>query len=160
MTKGAQTMYPSLLRVPGDLFDDFDELQRQMERLLGPRGQVSSIRAVQRGAFPAVNIGVTPEAIEIYAFAPGIDPASLEVSVDKGLLTIAGKRESQPTEKGAKRTVYALERTYGEFRRVLSLSEDADPDKVEATYRNGIVHIHIQKREASRPRRIAVKDAR
>jgi HSP20 family protein len=42
---------------------------------------------------------------------------------------------------------------------VLSLPEDADPDKVEASYRNGIVHIHIQKREASKPRRIAIKDS-
>jgi HSP20 family protein len=152
-------MYPSLLRVPGDLFAEFDELQRQMERLLGPSGQVSSIRAVQRGSFPAVNIGLTPEAVEIYAFAPGIDVGSLDVSVDKGLLTIAGRRDPKTTEQGAKRTVYASERAHGEFRRVMSLPEDADPDKVEATYRNGIVHIHIQKREASKPRRIAIKDS-
>jgi HSP20 family protein len=152
-------MYPSLLRVPGDLFADFDELQRQMDRLLGPQGHVSSIRAVQRGSFPAVNIGLTPEAVEIYAFAPGIDASALEVSVDKGLLTIAGRREAKAQEKAAKLTVYASERVHGEFRRVLSLPEDADPDKVEASYRNGIVHIHIQKREASKPRRIAIKDS-
>ena len=152
-------MYPSLLRVPGDWFADFDELHRQMERLLGPPGQVSSIRAVQRGTFPAVNIGLTPDAVEIYAFAPGIDAASLDVSVDKGLLTLAGRREAKPREKGAKVNVYASERVHGEFRRVLSLPEDADPDKVEASYRNGIVHIHIQKRETSKPRRIAIKDS-
>jgi HSP20 family protein len=151
-------MYPSLLRVPGDLFADFDELQRQMERLLGPQGQVSSIRAVQRGSFPAVNIGLTPEAVEIYAFAPGIDAASLDVSVDKGLLTIAGRRETKGQEAGAKQNVYARERMQGEFRRVVSLPEDADPDRVEATYRNGVVHIRIQKREASKPRRITIKD--
>jgi HSP20 family protein len=152
-------MYPSLLRVPGDLFAEFDELQRQMERLLGPSGQVSSIRAVQRGSFPAVNIGLTPEAVEIYAFAPGIDVGSLDVSVDKGLLTIAGRRDAKAPEQGAKRTVFASERAHGEFRRVMSLPEDADPDRVEATYRNGVVHIHIQKREASKPRRIAIKDS-
>ena len=90
-------LYPSLQRFPGDPFADFDELQRQMERLFSPRGS-SSIRAVQRGTFPAVNIGVTPDAVEIYAFAPGIDPKSLDVSVDKGLLTIAGQRKgSVPT---------------------------------------------------------------
>ena len=57
-------------------------------------------------------------------------------------------------------TVYARERADGQFRRVISLPEDADPERVDATYRNGIVHIPIQKREASRPRRIEVKDAR
>ena len=61
-------LYPSLQRFPGDPFSDFDELQRQMERLFSPRGS-SSIRAVQRGTFPAVNIGVTPDAVEIYALA-------------------------------------------------------------------------------------------
>ncbi|TMH10238.1 MAG: Hsp20/alpha crystallin family protein, partial [Betaproteobacteria bacterium] len=68
-------MVPSLMRYPGDLFADFDELQRQMDRLFGASGLNSSIRAVQRGSFPAVNVGTTPDAIEIYAFAPGIDAA-------------------------------------------------------------------------------------
>jgi HSP20 family protein len=152
-------LYPSLQRFPGDPFADFDELQRQMERLFSPRGS-SSIRAVQRGTFPAVNIGVTPEAVEIYAFAPGIDPKSLDVSVDKGLLTIAGQRKGSVPDRKEKLNIYSRERPEGEFRRVMSLPDDADPDRVNATYRNGIVHISIQKREASRPRRIEVKDAR
>ena len=153
-------LYPSLQRFPGDPFADFDELQRQMERLFSPRGS-SSIRAVQRGTFPAVNIGVTPDAVEIYAFAPGIDPKSLDVSVDKGLLTIAGQRKgSVRDDRKEKLNIYSRERAEGEFRRVVSLPEDADPDRVNATYRNGILHISIQKREASRPRRIEVKDAR
>ena len=153
-------LYPSLQRFPGDPFADFDELQRQMERLFSPRGS-SSIRAVQRGTFPAVNIGVTPDAVEIYAFAPGIDPKSLDVSVDKGLLTIAGQRKgSVRDDRKEKLNIYSRERAEGEFRRVVNLPEDADPDRVNATYRNGIVHISIQKREASRPRRIEVKDAR
>lgn len=160
-------MVSSLLRFPGDVFADFDELQQQLDRLLGTRSFSSSIRAVQRGTFPAVNIGITPEAVEIFAFAPGIDPSRLDVSVDKGLLTIAGERTvrnaqaQQPQQASNDRTtVYARERSDGRFRRVVSLPEDADPDRVNATYRNGILRIQIQKREASRPRRIEVKDAR
>lgn len=152
-------MYPSLLRFPGELFAEFDELQRQLERLTGPRGPSSSIRAVQRGSFPAVNVGVTPEAVEIYAFAPGLDRASLDVSIEKGLLTIAGARQGSAKETEGNTNVYARERIEGAFRRVLSLPEDADPDRVEATYRNGILHIRVAKREASRPRRIEIRDA-
>jgi HSP20 family protein len=152
-------MYPSLLSLPGDLFAEFDALQRQMDRLLGPRGPNSSIRAVERGSFPAINIGTTPEAIEIYAFAPGIAPASLEVSVDKGLLTLAGERRLPAAEAGTKTSVYASERFDGDFRRVVALPEDADPERVEASYRDGVVRIRILKREASRPRRIEVRDA-
>lgn len=152
-------MYPSLLSFPGDLFADVDALQRQMDRLLGPRGPSSSIRAVQRGSFPAVNIGTTPEAVEIYAFAPGIDRNSLDLSVDKGLLTIAGTRRIDPPESGSRTSRYASERVEGEFRRVIALPEDADPGQVEASYRDGVVRIRILKREASRPRRIEVRAA-
>lgn len=153
-------MVSSLLRFPGDAFADFDELHRQLDRLLGTRNASSSIRAVQRGSFPAVNIGVTPEAVDIFAFAPGIDPSKLDVTVDKGLLTISGERPRYAAEAEAKVNVYARERSDGAFRRVVSLPEDADPDRVSAKYRNGILRIQVQKREASRPRRIEIKDAR
>src|SRR5207244_10199534 len=129
-------MVSSLLRYPGDVFADFDDLHRQLDRLLGGRGGTSSIRA-QRGSFPALNIGTTAEAVEIYAFAPGIDASTLDVTVDKGLLTISGERKAAPQEEGAKQTVYASERPQGSFRRVVSLPEDADPERVQASYTNG-----------------------
>lgn len=150
-------MVSSLLRFPGDVFADFDELHRQLDRLLGTRNASSSIRAVQRGSFPAVNIGNTPEAVEIFAFAPGIDTGKLVVTIDKGLLTIAGERARPATLPDSKANVYARERSEGAFRRVVSLPEDADPDRVSASYRDGILRITVQKREASRPRRIEVK---
>jgi HSP20 family protein len=155
-------MYPSLARFPAGVLADFDELQRQVQRLVGARGGTSSIRAVEHGSFPAINIGVTPEAVDIYAFAPGLALGTLEVSVDKGLLTIAGERKNPSQGDGdgqARRTPYARERIEGAFRRVVSLPEDADPDRVEATYRNGVIHVHVAKREASRPRRIEIRDA-
>lgn len=85
-------MYGSLLSAPGTLFAEFDRLQRELQQAFTTP---SSIRAVARGSFPAVNLGTTPSSVEIYAFAPGIDPATLEVSVDRGLLTIAGQRAAQ-----------------------------------------------------------------
>ncbi|MBY4896670.1 Hsp20/alpha crystallin family protein [Cupriavidus sp. AU9028] len=90
-------MYGSLLSAPGTLFAEFDRLQRELQQAFTTP---SSIRAVARGSFPAVNIGTTPASVEIYAFAPGIDPASLEVSVDRGLLTIAGQRLAQGAASG------------------------------------------------------------
>ena len=67
-------------------------------------------------------------------------------------------RHRSTSRSNDKITVYSRERFDGPFRRVISLTEDADPERVEATYRNGIVHVRIQKREASRPRRIEIKD--
>jgi HSP20 family protein len=156
-------MIASTLTFPGDLFADFDELSRQFERVLAQRASpTSSIRAVARGTFPAVNIGATPEAIEVYAFAPGLDAKSIDVTVDKGVLVISGERRTSLTQDEAdpKRSVYARERPWGAFRRVIALPEDADPSRVDAQYRNGVLTIRIDKREASRPRRIEINDAR
>jgi HSP20 family protein len=148
-------MFPSLTRFPGDLFADFDGLQRQVEQLLGLRGVPSSIRAAGRGAFPALNVGTTPDAVEIYAFAPGLDPAKVDVSVDRGLLTVSGERAEENTADTD--TVYARERFAGSFKRVVSLPEDADTGRVEATYRNGVLKIVVPKREASKPKRIEIR---
>ena len=148
-------MFASLTRFPGDLFADFDGLQRQVEQLLGYRGVPSSIRAAHRGAFPALNVGNTEQAVEIYAFVPGLDPAKIEVSVDKGLLTVSGERAAEDVAETD--TVYARERFAGAFRRVVSLPEDADTGRVEASYRDGVLKISIPRREASKPKRIEVR---
>ena len=150
-------MYPSLTSFSGDLFAEFDTLQRQLDQLMGLRGWPSSIRAAERGAFPAINVGMTEQAVEIYAFAAGIDLAKLEVSVDKGLLTISGERTASLPEEGDKVTVYSNERFGGGFRRVVSLPADVDSARVDATYRDGVLRIVIPKHEAARPRRIEVK---
>jgi HSP20 family protein len=151
-------MYPSLTRFPGDLFSEFDTLQRQVEQLFGGGRWPSSIRAAQRGAFPAINMGSTAEAVEIYAVAPGIDPAKLEVSIDKGLLTIAGERDTALPAETDKVSVYAAERFSGPFKRVVSLPDDVDGARVEATYRNGVLRIAVPRKESSRPRRIEVTE--
>src|SRR6202007_2693770 len=128
-------MYRSLF--PRDMFAEMDRLQREMQQALDLS---PSIRGFGRGGFPALNVGGTPQTIEIYAFAPGLDPASVDISLDRGVLTISGARSSSlPDGQGegsAKQAaVHINERFAGEFRRTLALPEDADPDAVEAQYR-------------------------
>lgn len=151
-------MYPSLTRFSGDLFADFDGLHRQLEQLLGPQGWPSSIRAARSGAFPAINMGTTEQAVEIYAFAPGLDPAKIDVSVDKGLLTLTGERPGGAPKANDKTSIYAQERFSGMFRRVVSLPDEVDTAGVEASYRDGVLKIVVPKRESSKPRRIEVKN--
>jgi HSP20 family protein len=151
-------MYASLTRFPGDMFADFEALQRQVEQLLGNRSWPSSIRAAGRGAFPAINMGVTADAVEIYAFAPGIDRTKLDVSVDRGVLTIAGERPNELPEESEKVSIYADERFGGSFKRAISLPDDADTSRIEADYRDGILRITVPKRENTKPRRVEVKD--
>ena len=149
-------MYPSMLKGPGDLFADFSRLQDRLDELLGDAREPSSIRAVARnGAFPVLQVGSGNEATEIYAFAPGLDPSAIDVSVEKGLLTISGSR-TPPADADAQAVVYARERFAGAFRRVVSLPEDADTAKVEASYRNGVLKLVVPRLEAAKPRQITV----
>ena len=91
-----------------------------------------------------------------------MDPATLDISLDQGVLTITGsRRTSLPDGRSdgtAKQTaVHINERFAGEFRRTLALPEDADPEAVDAKYRDGVAHITIQRRAAAQPRRITVQ---
>ncbi len=146
-------MYRSLL--PRDLFAELDRLQREMTQAFDPLSP--SIRGFARGGFPALNIGNTPQAVEIYAFAPGVDPKSLDVQVDRGVLTIAGERKLPAPEAGSKTTVHIDERFSGSFRRVISLPDDVDPNAVSAQYRDGVLRISVRRKESAQPRRITVQ---
>lgn len=143
-------------RFPGDLFDELERLRREMDQRFYTSGSPAGIRTVSRSGFPAINVGSTPNSVEIYAFVPGIDPAKLEISVDRGLLTIAGERQSDVAQD-EKHMAYAQERFSGKFKRVVSLQDDVDQSKLEARCENGILHITAAKREASKPRRIEVQ---
>ena len=146
-------MYRTLF--PRDVFAELDRLQRELQTAfdISP-----NIRGLARGGFPAVNVGGTPQSVEILAFAPGLDPATVEVKLDRGVLTIAGERPADlPSEEGGKAAVHINERFSGRFRRVISLSEDVDPNGVSATYRDGVLHITAKRRESAQPRRINVQ---
>ena len=145
-------MYRSLF--PRDMFAELDRLQRDMQQAfdLSP-----SIRGFARNGFPALNVGGTPKTIEIYAFAPGVDPATLEVNLERGLLTVAGERKSPLPDAQAKAAVHINERFEGRFRRALTLPDDADPEAVDAKLRDGVLHITVQRRASAQPRRIAIQ---
>jgi HSP20 family protein len=150
-------MFESLLSPSVDFFAEFDRLQRDMQQILRGTGMPSSIRAAARGTFPAINSGSTPTSVEIYVFAPGIDPAKLDVQVDRGVLSIMGERNSDLPQESDNATIYAAERFAGRFRRALSLPENVDSSKVEASYRNGVLHISVQRSESAQPKRIEIK---
>ncbi len=147
-------MVATMLRTPASWFADLERLQRELDRDLAGLGLPVSIRAASGAGFPAINIGSTAQAVEVYAFAPGIDPARLEVTVDHNLLTISGRRDL-PAPSGQQER-YAEERFHGSFRRVVSLPDDIDATQVEARYVDGVLRVRVARREASQPRRIAV----
>ena len=147
-------MFGSLNGFGDSLLDEFRRMQREMDQFVGGSPWPSSIRAVARGTYPPINIGSTPEQVDVYLFAAGVDTATLDISIQQNLLTVAGDRKLQ-VEEGA--DYYRKERYDGGFRRVVTLPEDVDPEQVEAAYRDGVVHVTIRRRESTRPRQITVK---
>lgn len=137
---------------PRDLFAELDRLQRDMQQAFE---FFPSIRGLARGGFPAMNVGSTPKSVEVYVFAPGIDPNAIDVQVERGVLTIAGERKALAVPEQA--TVHIDERYAGRFRRVVTLPEDADANAIEAKYRDGVLHISVPRKEAAQPRRIAIE---
>ena len=147
-------MFNYLTGFDRDLFEQFDRMRREMDALFGDLGTPLGIRSSTAGSFPAINIGASPKQVDVYVFAAGLDPASLDISLQQNLLSIAGERKVEVPE-GTQ--VYRRERFNGSFRRVITLPEDVDPDQVSANYRDGVLHITVQRKEERQPRKIEVK---
>jgi len=135
------------------LFDHFRELHQQMDRLFAGTPAPASIRAVARGSYPPINVGVTPGEVDVFVFAAGLDPKNIDVSIQQNVLTISGQRIPDEKTDG---NYYLRERFGGEFRRAVALPEDVDVDKLEATYRDGVLNVRIQRREEVKPRQIQI----
>jgi len=145
-------LYRSLF--PSDLFAELERLQRDMQ---GAFDTSPAIRGLGRGGYPALNVGTTPSAVEVYAFAPGLDPASIDLNLDRGVLTLQGERKGITPPSDEKTTLHVNERYAGRFRRVVSLPDDIDPGAVTASYADGVLRVQIKRREAAQPRRIQVQ---
>jgi HSP20 family protein len=150
-------MYESILNHPNSVFGQFERLRRELDDVFGVAGLPSSIRSVAPGTVPAVNIGRTPASVEIYAFAPGLDATKIEVTLDRGVLRIAGERASGIPEDNPAVHVYTRERGAGSFTRAIALPDDVDPAQVHASYRDGVLQVSVARRESAQPRRITVQ---
>ncbi len=149
-------MFTTLSDFGGSIFEDLRRIQREMDDLFGFGQQLSTgIRSPQPGAFPPVNIGSTDESVDVYLFAPGLDPKSMDISIQQNLLTISGKREGVKEVENT--NFYRRERFSGTFKRVITLPDDVDPENVDATYKEGVLHVQVQRKESSKPRLIQVK---
>jgi len=147
-------MFGSLMKFEGGLFDEFRRIEQEIDELLSRSSWPAGIRSVARGSYPAINVGATPEKVDVYMFAAGLDTKSLDLSVQKNLLTVSGERKVPANDTAS---YFRQERFSGEFRRVVSLPDDVDPDQVDATYRDGILHVSVKRREAAKARQIEIQ---
>jgi hypothetical protein len=87
------------------ILSENSSLHREMEQVFGGGSRPVSIRALGRGAFPAITIGNKPDAIEVWALAPGIDPSKLEISIDRGRQAATHRRKRERVSEKMKEDI-------------------------------------------------------
>ena len=103
---------------------------------------------------PKLDISEGRKNITIKAEIPGIEAKDFDISVDGRILNIRGEKKQEQTEK--EETYYRVERSYGYFNRTLELPAEVDPNKVNASYKKGILKIKLRKTKSSETKRIKV----
>ena len=134
------------------------ELRNEMNRVFAHSGLTESedgTNVVTSRWTPAVDIREEADRFVISADVPGVDPADIEVTMEKGVLTIRGERTASDQKEG-ENGYRRVERLHGTFYRRFSLPETADAEGVSASGKNGVLEVSIPKRAAEQPKRIQV----
>jgi HSP20 family protein len=152
---------PSRYREEGD---PFMTLHREMNRLfddvfrtfdVAPFGTLSGVGRM--AGWPGVEVSETDKDVRISAELPGLDEKDVEVLMGDGVLTIRGEKKSEVDDKERAFS----ERTYGRFERRIPLAWEVEEDKIDASFKNGVLTVTMPKsaQDSSHVKRIAVNSA-
>jgi HSP20 family protein len=141
-----------------DPFRDLMSIQNELNRLFGRTyaGGESGAASTTAGAWvPPLDIYETQDRFVVNVELPGIDPESVDVSVEDSTLTIRGERPfySDVDEN----SFHRVERRYGSFARSITLPQTTDPEGIEASFDRGVLTVEVPKAEQAKPRKIQVK---
>jgi HSP20 family protein len=130
-----------------------DEMDRIWEDFLGSRRR--ALRPMTGEWVPAVDISDTADKVMVKVEAPGMDAKNIQISLSGDILTIRGEKKAEKEEKDE--NFYLVERSYGSFARSLRLPAAVEADKVEASYKEGVLTITCPKKEELKPKQIPIK---
>jgi HSP20 family protein len=131
---------------------EMERLRREMDRLFTDWSPRSDWTAAP--AYPAMNVWINEDGAIVTAELPGVAPEDIEISVVNETLTVTGTRQPEEVE-GA--TYHRRERSSGKFTRSFQLPFRIEGNQVEASFERGVLHIHLPRAEADKPKRITVK---
>jgi HSP20 family protein len=124
--------------------DPFREFDRVAEQVLGTR---------MRPAVMPMDAYREDDHFVVHFDLPGVDPSSIDLTVEKNVLTVTAERQWQPAEN---QEVVASERPQGNFSRQLFLGEGLDAEHVKARYDNGVLTVTIPVAEQAKPRKVEI----
>jgi len=134
-----------------------DRFNREMTNLLDNIFDGSHFAMSHPRVFPAVNIWEDGECLYAEAELPGVDPKDVDVQVMGTTLTIRGEKKHEKEER--RRDYHFVERRYGSFQRIVQLPTSVDSNKVDASFKDGVLTVTIAKRPEAKPRRITINNA-
>lgn len=139
---------PSLFSGQSDFFSDVERrMESLFDQVFGP-SLVTYIMPETRGVFsPRIDIKETKENFQVVSEMPGMDPTDIEVTLKDGMLTISGEKKAEKEETEG--DYHHLERSFGCFSRRISLPDSVDTEKVESTFKNGVLRVTLPKTEQS-----------
>jgi HSP20 family protein len=148
------------------VWQPFESFRREMDRLFDDFGAGfwrtpfrRPLLNLQRLSSPPADIVEKDNAYEVTVDVPGFDEKNIELKIARGALSIRGERKAEKEEK--KEGYYLSEREFGTFERHFELPEEVDPDKIEASLKQGVLTITLPKKpEAQKPaKKIEIKPA-
>jgi HSP20 family protein len=140
-----------------DLLNIQDEINRLMERFFSPTLFEEPEMMTPTAWYPNVDIKETKDEFIVTAELPGMKKDDIHISYKDGILTLEGERKKETEEKDV--NYHRVERVYGKFSRTFQLPALVNQDKINATYKDGILEIHLPKVEDAKPKEIEVKVA-
>ena len=145
----------ALVRVRKEGRDDLARLHRDMDDLFGSFFGDWPALSQRGGIWPAIDVADSENEIVVKAEVPGCKADDIDISVYGNTLTLSGekKAEEEKKEKG----YYHLERSYGSFRRDITLPNDVDTNKVEASCKDGVLTVTLPKSEKAKAVKVKVK---
>ena len=133
-------------------FAEFGTLHRELATLID--GRTSNATAVAEWA-PVVDIIEDDAAYVIKAELPEVRKEDVRVQLEDGVLTLSGERKIEREEKARK--YHRVERAYGVYSRSFALPEDINPEKIDASYKDGVLTVSVAKSERAQPKKIAIR---
>ena len=143
---------------PWSSFTEMESLRSEMDRLLTSFfGGMPSTGANESLWYPRVDLREHDQEFVVMADLPGMKQEDINITVENNILTLQGKRHVE--HEGQNGYAHYSERAYGTFCRRFTLGAAVDAEKITATYKAGVLEVHIPKTAAAQPKRIAVQSA-
>jgi len=138
-------------------FRDFERMTKEMDRFWDSFLEGTLRKRDEDGTewFPSLDVSETKNDFVVKAELPGIDPKDIDISLTDGMLTIRGEKRQEREEK--EENYHLIERNYGTFSRSVSLSRDVKPDKINASYKDGVLRVVLPKSEEAKKKEIKIK---